>query len=109
DCALRVLATVVSTPTGTRAILDAGSKTLTSDLARGVTGYGFLVEHPEAEVYKLNEEHGMAEVSGCAVGERVTIVPNHACATVSVQEGVVSPGGGESVEALPVAARGKLR
>src|SRR3954453_22984188 len=56
DCALRVIATVVSRPTPERAILDAGSKTLTSDLAVGASGHGLLVEHPEAEVYKLNEE-----------------------------------------------------
>jgi hypothetical protein len=46
DCALRVLATVVSTPTRDRAIVDAGSKALTSDLAEGTTGHGLLLEHP---------------------------------------------------------------
>jgi D-serine deaminase-like pyridoxal phosphate-dependent protein len=109
DCALRVIATVVSTPTPARSILDAGSKTLTSDLAAAVTGYGYLVEHPEAEVYKLNEEHGHVEVSGCKVGERVTIVPNHACGTVNMHDEVVFHRGGEVVETLPVAARGKVR
>jgi D-serine deaminase-like pyridoxal phosphate-dependent protein len=108
DCALRVLATVVSRPTPGRAILDAGSKTLTSDIAAGATGHGFLVEHPEAEVYKLNEEHGHVEVSGCTVGERVTIVPNHACGTVNMHDEIVFHRGGEIVETLPVAARGKL-
>ena len=48
DCALRVVATVVSRPTRDRAILDAGTKTLTSDPAVGVAGFGLLVEHPEA-------------------------------------------------------------
>jgi D-serine deaminase-like pyridoxal phosphate-dependent protein len=109
DCALRVIATVVSTPTPARSILDAGSKTLTSDLAAAVTGYGYLVEHPEAEVYKLNEEHGHVQVSGCKVGERVTIVPNHACGTVNMHDEVVFHRGGEVVETLPVAARGKVR
>ena len=108
DCALRVLATVVSTPTATRAILDAGSKTLTSDLAAGATGYGYLVEHPEAEVYKLNEEHGHVEVRGCEVGERVTIVPNHACGTVNLHDEVVFHRAGEVVDIVRVAARGKL-
>jgi D-serine deaminase-like pyridoxal phosphate-dependent protein len=109
DCGLRVIATVVSTPTATRAILDAGSKTLTSDLAAGTTGYGYLVEHPEAEVYKLNEEHGHVEVSGCEVGERVTIVPNHACGAVNMHDEIVFHRGGEIVETLSIAARGKLR
>jgi D-serine deaminase-like pyridoxal phosphate-dependent protein len=45
------------------AILDTGSKALTSDLAVGTTGYGLVVEHPEAEVRLLNEEHGIVDVS----------------------------------------------
>jgi D-serine deaminase-like pyridoxal phosphate-dependent protein len=113
DCALRVLATVVSRPTRERAILDAGSKTLTSDLAIGVTGHGLLVEHPGAEVYALNEEHGYVDLSGCerppAVGDRVTVVPNHACATANMHDEVVVHRGGEIVAALPTAARGKVR
>jgi D-serine deaminase-like pyridoxal phosphate-dependent protein len=109
DCALRVLATVVSAPTPTRAILDAGSKALTSDLAAGATGHGLVVEHPDAEVYKLNEEHGHVEVSGCAVGDRVTIVPNHACGTVNMYDEIVMHRGGEIVDTLRIAARGKLR
>jgi D-serine deaminase-like pyridoxal phosphate-dependent protein len=109
DCALRVLATVVSVPTPTRAILDAGSKALTSDLAAGATGYGLLVEHPEAEVYKLNEEHGHVEVSGCEVGERITVIPNHACVTVNMYDEIAMHRGGDVVETLRIAARGKLR
>ena len=113
DCALRVIATVVSRPTPDRAILDAGSKTLTSDLAVGATGYGLVVEHPEAEVYKLNEEHGMVDVSRCArppeVGDRVTIVPNHACTAANLHDEVVLHRGGEIVATLRTAARGLVR
>jgi D-serine deaminase-like pyridoxal phosphate-dependent protein len=113
DCALRVIATVVSRPVPGRAILDAGSKTLTSDLAAGAAGHGLLVEHPEADVYLLNEEHGMVDVSRCAsppqVGDRVTIVPNHACTTANLHDEVVMHRGGEIVETLRVAARGLVR
>jgi D-serine deaminase-like pyridoxal phosphate-dependent protein len=113
DCALRVIATVVSRPTPGRAILDAGSKTLTSDLAIGATGYGLLVEHPDAEVYKLNEEHGMVDVSRCSrppdVGDRVTIVPNHACTAANLHDEVVLHRGGEIVATLRTAARGLVR
>ena len=41
DCALRVLATVVSRPAPQRALIDAGSKALTSDLL-GLQGYGVV-------------------------------------------------------------------
>jgi D-serine deaminase-like pyridoxal phosphate-dependent protein len=112
DCALRVVATVVSTPTRDRAIIDAGSKTLTSDPAIGATGFGLLVEHPEAALYNLNEEHGYVDVSACArspeVGERVTIVPNHACATANMHDAVHVHRGGEIVGKLATAARGKV-
>ena len=113
DCALRVVATVVSRPTRERAIIDAGSKTLTSDLAVGATGHGLLVEFPDAEVYALNEEHGYVDVSACEpppeIGDRVTIVPNHACTTANMHDEIVMHRGGEVVETLPTAARGKVR
>jgi D-serine deaminase-like pyridoxal phosphate-dependent protein len=113
SCALRVVATVVSRPTRERAIIDAGSKTLTSDPAVGATGHGLLVEFPEAEVYALNEEHGYVDVSRCdpppEIGDRVTIVPNHACTTANMHDEIVMHRGGEVVETLPTAARGKVR
>ena len=113
DCALRILATVVSTPTPARAILDTGSKALTSDLAVGATGYGYLVEHPEAHVERLNEEHGIVDVSACEsrprIGDRVSIIPNHACAATNLYDELVLHRGGEVVDTLPIAARGRLR
>lgn len=113
DCALRVLATVVSTPAPGRAILDTGSKALSSDPAEGATGHGLLVEHPDAELRLLNEEHGIVDVSRCAraprIGERVTVVPNHACGTTNMYDEIVLHRGGEIVETLPIRARGKLR
>jgi D-serine deaminase-like pyridoxal phosphate-dependent protein len=113
DCALRIVATVVSRPTAGRAIVDAGSKTLSSDLAEGATGYGTVVEHPEAEIYKLNEEHGHVDVSRCAhapeIGDRVTIVPNHVCTAVNLHDTVVFHRGGTIVETVRVAARGMVR
>jgi len=113
DCALRVLATVVSRPTAERAILDSGSKALSSDLAVGATGHGLLLEHPEAEVYLLNEEHGMVDVARCAakpaIGDVVQVVPNHACVATNLYDEIVLHRGGEVVETLAIRARGKLR
>ena len=113
DCALRVVAMVVSRPTRERAIIDAGSKTLTSDPAVGATGHGLLIDYPEAEVYALNEEHGYVDVSRCdrppEIGDRVTIVPNHACTTANMHDEIVMHRGGEVVATLPTAARGKVR
>lgn len=113
DCAERVLVTVVSRPTAERAIIDAGSKTLSSDLAQGATGFGLIVEHPEAAIYNLNEEHGYVDVSRCdprpEVGETLTIVPNHACGTANMHDEVVVHRSGEVVGTWAIVARGKVR
>src|SRR3954447_7396612 len=113
DCASRVLATVVSTPTRDRAILDAGTKALTSDPAAGVEGHGLLVEHPEADLHRLNEEHGIVDVSRCArppqIGEGVSIVPHPACAAPSLYDEVVLHRDGEVVKTVPIHARGRVR
>jgi D-serine deaminase-like pyridoxal phosphate-dependent protein len=115
DCALRVRATVVSRPSSDRAILDSGSKTLTSDPVAwtGETGHGLVVEYPEAHIYALSEEHGHVDVGGCSpgpdVGEVVTVVPNHACGCTNLHDEVVVHRAGRVVATWPVAARGKIR
>jgi D-serine deaminase-like pyridoxal phosphate-dependent protein len=115
DCALRIRATVVSRPTAKRAILDAGSKTLTNDPAEGAEGggHGLVVEYPEARIYALSEEHGHVDLSACGrrpeVGEVVTIVPNHACGCTNMHDEVVVHRGGRVVGVWPVAARGRIR
>jgi len=114
DCALRIRATVVSRPTADRAILDSGTKTLTSDAAEGTPGgFGLIVEYPDARISQLNEEHGFVDLSASTarpeVGEVVTIVPNHACGTTNMHDEVVVHRGGAVVATWPVAARGRLR
>lgn len=109
DCALTVLATVVSRPTRARAIVDAGSKSLTSDLL-GLTGYGSVLGQPEAQIVALSEEHGTLDVSGCAVppgiGQKVQIVPNHACPVSNLVDRVVFHRSGVVWREAEVAARG---
>lgn len=83
DCAMHILATVVSRPTPDRAILDAGSKALTSDLL-GFSDYGLIVEYPDAVITGLSEEHATVDLSNVMgarpqIGEKIRIVPNHTC------------------------------
>lgn len=110
DCALTVLATVVSRPTETRAIIDAGSKILTSDLL-GLAGYGLVVNAPDAKLIGLSEEHGTLDLSACTwrpqIGERVQIIPNHACVVSNMVDEVWLRQGNNLVK-TPVAARGKV-
>lgn len=113
DCALRLRTTVVSRPTAARAILDAGSKALTSDTSPVIEGWGHIVEYPDAHVYALNEEHGYVDLSGCPaspdIGDVLSVIPNHACGTTNMHDEVIGHRGGVVVAAWPVAARGKLR
>jgi D-serine deaminase-like pyridoxal phosphate-dependent protein len=115
DCALRVVATVVSRPTADRAILDAGSKTLSSDLPEGLndSAFGHVAEYPDAVLVRLSEEHGTLDLTSCGrrpeVGERVTIIPNHACVVVNLHDEVALHHGGNAVEISPVRARGRVR
>jgi D-serine deaminase-like pyridoxal phosphate-dependent protein len=110
QCAMTILATVVSRPTPDRAIIDAGSKALTSDLL-GLNGHGMVLEHPEAVIQQLNEEHGIIDVSKCAtkpeVGDRVHILPNHTCVVTNLFDALYVVSEGKLTGALPVEARGK--
>lgn len=115
DCAARVVATVVSTAVPGRAMIDAGSKTLSSDLLSfgPKTGYGRLTEAPEVPIFKLNEEHGHLDISRSEhrfhVGEVVTIIPNHVCTCVNMHDEVFLMKNEEVVGSWRVAARGKIR
>jgi len=113
DCALNIYSTVVSRAGPDRGILDAGSKTLTSDTGGGLDGHGLILEHPEAKIARFAEEHGFLDLTrsntGPAVGDVVRIVPNHVCVVVNMVDDVVMVRGDEIVGILPVAARGRLR
>lgn len=120
DCALTAYATVVSkrrSEGGTeRLYLDAGKKVLTTDTGYGTDGYGLLLYNaaamrplPHAAVARLSEEHGWVEVSGGApfgTGDRLRLVPNHACVTVATQDRLFLVDGEEVVDTLKVKARG---
>ena len=112
DCAIKVHATVVSRPTGERGILDAGSKSLSSDL-HGLDGYGYICEYPDARIYQLSEEHGHVDFSACPakpeIGERVTIIPNHCCAVTSLFDEVVGVRDDQVEVIWQVEARGTVR
>jgi D-serine deaminase-like pyridoxal phosphate-dependent protein len=112
NCAMRVRATVVSRPTDARAILDCGTKVLTSDLY-GMPGYGHVLEYPDAGITALSEEHGTVDLSQCrerpSVGEVVNVVPNHCCVVSNMVDEVVGVRGDRIEVVWPVAARGKVR
>lgn len=114
DCALTVLATVVSTAVSGQAVIDAGSKSLGREPMRAGEGDGFgvLLENPDVIVRAMSEEHGLLDLSRTpwrpAVGERVRVIPNHVCIVVHLFD-VVHGARGSTVEtSWIVAARGRL-
>ena len=112
DCALRIVATVVSRPAEDRCIIDAGSKTLSSD-TQGLSGFGHIVEYPQIGIVALSEEHGHCHVppgsKGPEVGERVTIIPNHVCVVTNLFDRIPAVRNGRVEAMFTVAARGKVQ
>lgn len=110
ECALTVLATVVSVPAANRAVIDAGSKVLTSDLL-GLENHGHVLGRPDLAIDQLSEEHGRIVSEGpinLSVGQRVRIVPNHACVVSNMLDQVELVRGETHIGSTPVVARGKV-
>ena len=113
-CALRVLTTVISRPAADRAVVDAGSKTLAFDPPPpNRTGFGYVVEYPDAVIARLSEEHGVIDLPPSArtlrVGDRLHIIPNHVCPVVNLQDELFVVRGEAVVATWRVAARGRVR
>lgn len=121
DCALTVLARVVTRPAPDRIVLDCGSKTLSNDVARGwgeTPGYGVVLRglddpapDPALAIERLSEEHATVKITGhspLAPGDLVRVLPNHSCVVSNLVDAVwlVRPDG--AVEALDVSARGRI-
>jgi D-serine deaminase-like pyridoxal phosphate-dependent protein len=112
--AISVLATVVSRPAPDRAIIDAGNKTMCTDNAADFDRtIGFVVDHPELTFHYSSEEHGRLTCQTgnmrLKVGDRVRVLPNHACGTINMHDEVYGIRGDTVEKIWKVAARGKVR
>jgi D-serine deaminase-like pyridoxal phosphate-dependent protein len=111
QCSYSVRTTVVSRPTSTRGVLDAGSKSLASD-SMGLEGHGYILEYPDALIYKLSEEHGHVDFSKCKrrpeIGEVVRVLPNHCCVSNNLHNRIIGFRGDEVEVVWPVLARGTV-
>src|SRR5579859_5207030 len=109
DCALRVITTVVSTAVPGQCLIDAGSKTFSSDVTRGPNTFGHFVGRSWT-MRKMNEEHGYVEVGDRArVGEKVWVIPSHVCPTVNLHDEIWYGRDGRVEGSWKVAARGRVR
>jgi D-serine deaminase-like pyridoxal phosphate-dependent protein len=111
DCALTIVATVVSAPAADRAVVDAGSKTISSDPLRPREGgYGQILGR-QSRLARLSEEHGVVAVvpgESFRVGERVRLLPNHACVVANLHDRLVTVRGDRVEGEFPVVARGRV-
>ncbi|MCG0275745.1 MAG: alanine racemase [Thermosediminibacteraceae bacterium] len=105
-CAFSVMGTVISSPRPGNLILDVGSKCLGLDRgAHGISmvkGFGTVVGHHELTLVSLSEEVAKVEVEGkteLKVGDKVRIIPNHACAACNMTSYLVGYRG-EDVEKI---------
>ncbi len=109
-CVLRVIVTVVSTPTTDRIIVDGGQKTFTS---YPPSPYGHIIEHPDAKIYGMSVEHGHIDVSASPhkfrVGDKLSVIPLHQGMTSNLHDELIAVRG-ETVEAIwKIIGRGKVK
>jgi serine racemase len=113
DCALTVLATIISHPSENLFICDAGAKCLGLDQgAHGnssIIGYGTVIDHPEVIVSSLSEEVGKLKAEGetsLKVGDKIEIIPNHSCSTANLCTYYTVVDGDDVIKSIKVDARG---
>ncbi|WP_343312832.1 D-TA family PLP-dependent enzyme [Brucella sp. BE17] len=112
DLAMHILATVVSRPAENRAVLDCGSKALTSDLL-GFSDFGAIEGFEGARIVSLSEEHAVVDLSDCkldfpAIGAMVRVIPNHTCVVSNLFDRMVFHRDGVVTRVEDVAARGTV-
>jgi D-serine deaminase-like pyridoxal phosphate-dependent protein len=107
DVALVVAARVVSAPRPGQVVLDCGSKTLSSDKAGWLDGYGLILEAPEATIVTLSEEHAVVRglTTPLRVGDLVRVIPNHVCPVVNLTSELLTADGDTLTGRWPVTGR----
>ena len=71
--------------------------------------FGHVVGHPEFRVERLFEEHAIIEADspvGIDVGERLRVIPNHACTAANLHATMLVVADGEVVDEWVLDARG---
>ena len=105
EIAPTMLATVVSSD-GSRVVVDAGNKTLTSS-TDPMFSAGHLLGRPDSAFSRVSEEHGVLSVPGSPdlrVGDRTQILPIHACVWSDLQAEIYGTRQGQVVERIRIDA-----
>jgi D-serine deaminase-like pyridoxal phosphate-dependent protein len=109
DCAVTVLTTVITRATDDRAVADAGSKSISMDIA----GLDPLPKHRDDVSYeRSSEEHGWLDVSEAddiRIGDSMEFIVPHVCTTINLHDTLVGVRDGRVEEVWEVQARGKVK
>jgi D-serine deaminase-like pyridoxal phosphate-dependent protein len=108
DIALTALATVMSR-SDDHLILDSGSKVLGADRGAYSSGFGRLLDHPDARITALSEHHATVVGVDLPLGTRVRVAPNHVCACVNLADEYLAWSADGRLSPWPVDARGRNR
>jgi D-serine deaminase-like pyridoxal phosphate-dependent protein len=114
-CAARVLATVVARPWQDRFVIDAGSKSLSSDGGDGppFAGRGVVAGRPDLRLDFLTEEHGIGHIEpggdDVSIGDRLHVIPLHVCSCVNLFDVAAGVRAGTVEREFAIAGRGKVR
>ncbi|MGG1517045.1 alanine racemase [Paenibacillus oryzisoli] len=112
ELAMSILATVVSTPRPGTVIIDAGSKTFSTDVNPHRPGYGFLKSNPSVYIERLSEEHGIVKVPEGVryeIGELLEFIPNHCCTVTNLHDSLHGIRNGKVEMMITVDARGRIQ
>ena len=117
DLAMSVIASVVFR-NGRYAIIDAGTKAMSSDLGphgTGGSGFGIVTraDNDDGSVWsieKMSEEHGFVSCdrADLPVGTRLRIFPNHSCAVAALFDQYGPANGACDTQKTAIDARGCL-
>lgn len=109
NVAATVLATVVSHPTPDRVLIDAGTKALDQQVSPTTQGYGWLLDPPDANVVKMNDEHGYLDAAAARlrIGDRVRVIPPRLCTCLNLYDEMVVVKDDVVADIWRIAARGK--
>jgi D-serine deaminase-like pyridoxal phosphate-dependent protein len=104
---LHILATVMSTPTAGRVVVDAGLKASSVD-----SGMPRVAGRAGLEYIKASDEHGVISVAAGtpppALGEKLLLVPGHCDPTVNMHDWFVCVRKGVVQALWPVTASGMM-
>ena len=111
EVAVHVLATVVDRPEPGLALIDAGSKTFSSDrTAENI--YAIAADGRDLSVVRVNEEHGYVRgthVNALRIGERIQFTPAHVCTVINLANQVSVMESDGVVDTWTVEARGRTQ